>query len=120
MLGAPPVIAPEAGGGLVAIQRGVDMLIGSQRLMHRNLQTALLQQTPSLSSALAEIAVAQAALQESIGTFELFAIRLEQALASREAPTGANPARRALVIIASVASLALFASCMALWHTMVR
>ena len=121
MLGAPPVIAPEAaGGGLVAIQRGVDMLIGSQRLMHRNLQTALLQQTPSLSSALAEIAVAQAALQESIGTFELFAIRLEQALASREAPTGANPARRALVIVASVASLALFASCMALWHTMVR
>ena len=116
-LNAPPGqdVSPDRFGNL---QRSVDMLIGSQRLMHRNLQVAL-QQQPSVVSALGDIAAAQTNLNESIATFELFAIRLEQALATREAPEGSAPARRSLVVVTAIASLALLSSCWALWRTMV-
>ena len=116
VLDTPPAPAANA-DSLATIQRGLDMLLGSQRVMHRNLQAALLQQ-PSVSNALSEIATVQAGLQESLATFELFAVRLEQALASREAPTGtsARP-QRAVVIIAVIATIALFGSCWALLRT---
>ena len=103
---------------LVHLQRGVDMLIGSQRLLHRNVQAALLQQTPSLTTALADIAAAQAGLQENIATFELFAIRLEEALTAREAPAGAAPARRGLVVATAISIVALLGSCLALCRVM--
>ena len=103
---------------LLHLQRAVDMLIGSQRLIHRNLQAALLQQTPSLTTALADIAAAQAGLQESIATFELFAIRLEQALAVRETPANAGPSRRGLLVVTGMSSLALLGSCWALCRVM--
>lgn len=111
----PPVVNADR---LTDLQRGVDMLVGSQRLIHRNLQAALLQQTPSLTSALADISAAQAGLQESIATFELFAIRLEQALVSREAPVSAVPTRRGLQIVTAIASLTLLGSCWALYRVM--
>lgn len=116
-LDAPPAPGVSA-DRLAQLQRGVDMLIGSQRLMHRNLQAALLQQTPSLATSLADIAAAQAGLQESIATFELFAVRLEQALAAREAPAGAVQPRRGFAAIAGLSSLALAASCWALYQVM--
>ena len=112
---APPVVNADR---LTDLQRGVDMLVGSQRLIHRNLQAALLQQTPSLTGALADISAAQAGLQESIATFELFAVRLEQALVSREAPVSAVPARRGLQIVTAIASLSLLGSCWALYRVM--
>ena len=116
MLDAPPAPAANA-DGLATVQRGLDMLLGSQRVMHRNLQAALLQQ-PSVSNALSEIATVQAGLQESLATFELFAVRLEHALASREAPTTTNARpSRVVVIIAAIATLALFGSCWALLRT---
>ncbi len=116
-LDAPP--APDVSADRIAqLQRGVDMLIGSQRLMHRNLQAALLQQTPSLTTALADIAAAQAGLQDTIATVELFAIRLEAALATREAPAGAAPARRGLFVVAAISSLALLGSWWALCRVM--
>jgi len=103
---------------LADVQRGLDMLVGSQRLIHRNLQAALLQQTPPLTSALADISAAQKGLQESIATFELFAIRLEQALVTREAPVNAVPTHRGLQIVTAISSLALLGSCWALYRTM--
>ena len=116
-LDAPP--APDAGADRFAqLQRGVDMLIGSQRLMHRNLQAALLQQTPSLAPALADIAAAQAGLQESVATFELFAVRLEQALAAREAPAEVAQPRLGMAAVAGLSGLALVASCWALYRVM--
>lgn len=115
VLDTPP--APVANAdGLANVQRGLDMLIGSQRVLHRNLQAALLQQ-PSISNALAEIATVQAGLQESLATFELFAVRLEHALANREAPTSTSKRSRAVTIMAVMATLALFCSCWALWRT---
>jgi hypothetical protein len=116
-LDAPP--APDASADRFAqLQRSVDMLIGSQRLMHRNLQAALLQQNPSLATSLADIGTAQAALQESIATFELFAVRLEHALAAREAPARAAQPRAGLAAIAGLSGLALVTSCWALCRVM--
>lgn len=116
-LEAPP--PPAASADRVAdLQRGVDMLIGSQRLMHRNLQAALLQQAPSLKDALADISAAQAGLREHIATFELFAVRLEEALATREAPAGVEPARRGLQVVTAMSSLALLGSCWAIYKVM--
>lgn len=111
----PPVASADR---LADVQRGVDMLVGSQRLIHRNLQAALLQQSPSVASALADISAAQAGLQESIATFEVFVIRLEQALVSREAPVSTVPTRRGLQLVAAIASLALLGSCWALYRVM--
>ena len=117
MLEAPPSSEPAI-AQLGQLQRGIDMLLGSQRLMHRNLQAALLQQGPSSAATLADIAACQANLQESIATFEVFAIRLEQALAAREAPAGAVAPRRALAAVVGLSSLALVASCCALARVM--
>jgi hypothetical protein len=116
-LDAPP--PPDASADRIAhLQRGVDMLVGSQRLIHRNLQAALLQQNPPLTTALADIAAAQAGLQESIATVELFAVRLEDAFATREVPVGAPPARRGLLVVTAISSLALLVSCCALYRVM--
>lgn len=115
LLDAPP--APAANADAVGgLQRGLDMLIGSQRVMHRNLQAALLQQS-SVGNALAEIAAAQAELKESLATFELFAVRLEQALAGRDAPAARTAAPRGLTAVAALAGLALIGSGWALWRT---
>lgn len=116
-LDAPPPSDPSA-ERLVHLQRGVDMLIASQRLMHRNLQAALLQQTPSLTTALADIAAAQAGLQESIATVELFAVRLEEASNHREVPVVAAPAQRGLMAVAAISGLALLGSGWALCRVM--
>ena len=117
VLEKPPTPATDA-GGLANVHRALDILIGSQRVLHRNLQAALLQQ-PSIANALTEIATVQAGLQDSLATFELFAVRLEQALASREMPTATSRMPRGLSVVAALATLALFGSCWALWRTMV-
>ena len=92
------------------------MLIGSQRLMHRNLQAALLQQGPSTTDSLAEIAAAQARLQDSIATFELFAVRLEQAVSAREQPSAPTAPPRVYAVVVGVSGMALLVSCVALWR----
>ena len=116
VLDAPP--APDMKvDGLAQFQRGLDMLIRSQRVMHRNLQAVLLQQ-PSVSNAMSEIATVQAGLQESLVTLELFAVRLEQALTSRETAPPARTTSPGVAAVAAVACLALLSSCWALWRTM--
>ena len=99
---------------LAQMQRGIEMLIGSQRLMHRNLQAALLQQGPSVSTSLAEVAASQGSLQESIATFEMFAVRLEQALLGRDAPVSVTTSNRFLATVAAISAISLVASCIAL------
>lgn len=112
-LDVPPAAAPAA-DGLARLQKTVDMLVGSQRLMHRNLQAALLQQPAS--AVLSEIAAAQTELRKSIDIFELFAVRLEQAVSKSEAPVKPAPARGAMVAVATIATAALLTSCWSLAH----
>ena len=115
-----PLGAPPAENGvaerLANIQRALEMVIGSQRLLHRNQQAALLKQDGT--TPLAEIAATQTALQEGIDTLEIIVARLEQALAAH--PAAAQPAPRhiALAGVAATALLALLASLWALARTM--
>ncbi len=113
-LGAPPRQDGVA-ERLVQLQRGVEMIIGSQRLLHRNLQAALLKQTPEDTATLADIAATQAALQEGIATLELFVARLEQGSAAQPAAAATTrQPRLALAGVAAISLLALIASSVAL------
>ena len=67
---------------LVQLGRGMEMLIGSQRVLHRNVQAALLaapQGSTQPGTSLTEVAAAQTALADSVATLELFVARLEPA-----------------------------------------
>lgn len=110
---------------LVQLSRGMEMLIGSQRVLHRNVQAALLAGpqagAPSGASApsLADVAATQAALADSVATLELFVTRLEQgmaALATQRTRT-AQP-RWALGGLAALSAAALVLSVWALIHVM--
>lgn len=109
----PPQAAPLASDTLAPVQRGIETLINSQRLLHRNLQAALLQQGPSPASALAEIAAAQTKLSEAVTTVELFVVRLETALLGREQAAVAEPPRRMLFTAVGISGLAFLISCWA-------
>lgn len=110
-LEAPPVAVPPS-ARIAQLQKSVDMLIASQRLMHRNLQAALLQQ--SGSGSLGEIAATQAKLQQAIETVELFAVRLEQQSAAAAPHVSPPAASRALAWVATLSTAALIASVFAL------
>lgn len=115
-LGAPPA---EDGFAerLSNLQRGMEMLVGSQRVLHRNLQAAL------LARAEAAPAAAPAAVQADIAALELFVTRLERALAAQPAtPPPAHPGpaqpRWALAAIAIAAAASLVLSLAALVRVM--
>ncbi|MDT7952359.1 MAG: hypothetical protein RQ966_12725 [Acetobacteraceae bacterium] len=113
---AAPVAMP-ASARMAQLQKGLDMLIASQRLLHRNLQAALLQ--PSANGPLTEIAASQAKLQQALETVELFAIRLEQQSAA-VAPQARPPAgTRALACVAGLSVAALIVSAVSLLHSLV-
>lgn len=88
---ALPIGAPPAAEGLseqiAKLARGVDALVASQRLMHRNLQAALSSRShgPAESeeqmTTLARMAEAQTALGEQLATVERFMVRLDEHLA---------------------------------------
>ncbi len=114
---------------LVQLSRGMEMLIGSQRVLHRNVQAALLAapqpgaqagaQAGASAASLAEVAATQASLAESVATLELFVTRLEQgmvALAAR--PTRTAQPRWALGGLAALSTAALVLSAWALIHVM--
>lgn len=123
--GAVPLHAPAADGGvserLTQLARGMEALVGSQRVIHRNLQAALVGApagNTAATEAQAAIAATQASLAESIGTLELFVVRLEAAMAGvAQAPAPPAP-RWALPAVAGVAALALAASLAALLRVM--
>ncbi len=111
---------------LVQLGRGMEMLIGSQRVLHRNVQAALLaapqadaQPGAQAGVSLADVAAAQAALADSVATLELFVIRLEQGMAALAAQrTGTAQPRWALGGLAALSMAALVLSAWALVHAM--
>lgn len=106
---------------LVQISRGMEMLIGSQRVLHRNVQAALLAapQPGVAAASAAEVAATQASLVESVATLELFVTRLEQGMAAMAAqrPRAAQP-RWALGGLLALSTAALVLSAWALIHVM--
>lgn len=114
----PPPSRDPAAAGLVQLQRSIDLLIGSQRLMHRNLQAALVQSAPSAGVSLADIAAAQARLQETLEAVEMFALRLEQAAAGSHKPESMQPSRRAFPVLVGLCTVTLIICCCALARAM--
>ena len=110
---------------LVQLSRGMEMLIGSQRVLHRNVQAALLAgpqagaQPGATAASVAEVSAAQASLVESVATLELFVARLEQGMAAMAAQrTRAAQPRWALGGLAALSTAALVLSVWALIHVM--
>ena len=110
---------------LVQLSRGMEMLIGSQRVLHRNVQAALLAgpqagaQPGATAASVAEVAATQASLVESVATLELFVARLEQGMAAMAAQrTRAAQPRWALGGLAALSTAALVLSAWALIHVM--
>jgi hypothetical protein len=102
-IGAPP--APEAlSDQLGRVLRGVDALVGSQRLLHRNLQAALTSRAErpddgeAVAAALARLESAQAAAAEQIAAVERFVVRLDERLAA--IPRDGVPEGRAMPLAA--------------------
>jgi len=105
---------------LVQLSRGMEMLIGSQRVLHRNVQAALLvapqgsmESGVQPGASVADVAAAQAALAESVATLELFVARLEQGMAALAVQrTQATQPRWAL---GGMAALSLSALVLSVW-----
>lgn len=116
-LEAPPVAASSV-ETLAPLQRGIETLIGSQRLLHRNLQAALLQQGASPASTLADIASAQSKLNETLSTIELFVVRLETAFQRHDPSPAAREPRRMLAAAVTMSGLAFVVSAWALCRTL--
>lgn len=116
-LGAPPPPEAEA-ERLDRLQRGLDHVIASQRLLHRNVQAALLQRQDG--EAVGEIAGAQAEIARQIATLEIFCMRLDERLAALSAPPPPAPGGNSRLMRATlaVASLALAASAVGLWRSL--
>ncbi len=109
---------------LAQLGRGMEMLIGSQRVLHRNVQAALLaapqagaQPGAQPGASMADVAAAQAALADSVATLELFVTRLEQGMAALATQRTAQP-RWALGGLAALSTAALAASVWALVHAL--
>jgi hypothetical protein len=90
---AVPIGAPPAADGLsdqvTKLLRGVDMLLNSQRLIHRNLQTALTgtkdANAEPVTAALARMTELHAGTEEQLSAVERFVVRLDEHL-SRLSP----------------------------------
>ena len=85
VLGAPP--APESLTEQVGrALRGLDLLIGSQRFLHRTVQAALTsrpaQQGDETAPALARLTEMQAATADQLAAVERFIVRLDERLAA--------------------------------------
>lgn len=97
-LGSPP---PEDGMAerLAQLQRGMEMLVGSQRVLHRNLQAALLARAETAPE------TPTRPLDADLAALELFVTRLERSLAAVPAP--AIPPQRTWPLAATAATAAL-------------
>ncbi len=122
---AVPLGTPPVDGGLdarlQALQRGMEMLVGSQRVLHRNLQAALLARAEGTAAAAqaAEAGDAQRSLQDGFATLEQFVVRLEAALVQGVAPAAAPGAPRwAMRGLAAATAGSLLLSTWALLHAM--
>jgi hypothetical protein len=108
-LGAPP--APARAGE--DVRRVLDGLVGSQRVMHRNLQALLLaaKAREPLDAAIERIGQTQQALDARTAELELFVTRLDERLAALDrgpAPARSGPALRLALGAALAVSVAGF------------
>jgi hypothetical protein len=102
-IGATPA-ADELADQVTKVMRGVDMLLNSQRMIHRNLQAALTAKPAgtdadgeSTSAVLARMTELQAVTAEQISGVERFVMRLDEQL-SRLAPAAPKSAPAAALI----------------------
>jgi hypothetical protein len=123
---AMPIGATPAADGLAdqvtKVMRGVDMLLNSQRLIHRNLQSALTARPDgtdadreSTSAVLARMVELQAETAEQISGVERFVMRLDEQLsrlspAAARSPPAAALIPRMAVWALGIAGTALFVS----------
>lgn len=116
-LGSPPA-AEAVTERLDRLQRGLDMVVASQRVLHRNLQAALLQ---SDGPADAEAPRLHEAVAAQIAALEIFVMRLDERLAAL-APAGPPPAARSgrpspRMMIAASLLVVLGAAAVGLYHS---
>ena len=117
VIGAPPSPEPVT-DQLVRVLRGVDAVLGSQRVLHRSLHAGLAGQPDA--AALAKLSDAQAAMAEQLTTVEQFVVRLDERLLALG--LGARPSGRAVPPAAlwafGIAALALATSIAGLVHSL--
>jgi hypothetical protein len=116
-LGVPP--PPLATGErLDRLQRAVDALINSHRVLHRNLQAVLAAPRPDTApdappppsapaAGIAELAAMQEQLSKQMATLEIFAMRLDERLAVAPAPPPPPPKQTLTYVALAVAGAAL-------------
>jgi hypothetical protein len=82
-IGAPPA-ADALSDQVTKLLRGMDMLVNSQRVIHRNLQTVLTEvkdtEEPPMVAALAQMVALQTATEAQLSTVERFVVRLDEHL----------------------------------------
>ena len=105
----PPLAADAVAGELERLRRGMEAVIGSQRMLHRTLQAHLTDR--SAAPAECEHTHAQTRIADQIATLEVFVTRLDERLAALAPPPSAPrgpllPAAFALSTLALIASLA--------------
>lgn len=119
---ASPIGTPPLEDGLreqlAQLQKGVELMVGSQRVLHRNVQAALLKQASQAGPGMIEVAALQGSIQESIATLEMFVVRLEAGLVPQAPAATPTEPRWALAGAAAAAGLALGISFWALIHSM--
>lgn len=123
-IGAPPA-AEELSAQVGKLMQGMDVLVNSQRVMHRNLQAALTGRTASQNgeteAILAKVADLQATTAEQMSVMERFVVRLDEQLAK----LSDKPAQEAVALpkaalwALAVASVALVVSVAGLIHSLV-
>lgn len=86
----PPPAAEALSDQVGRMMRGLDVLVGSQRVLHRNLQAALTARPDGMAEQLLRLASAQAAMAEQLADVERFVVRLDKHLAAAPQP-GAKP-----------------------------
>ncbi len=84
-LGRPPM-AEDVATRLDRLQRGLDMVVASQRVLHRNLQAALLQAAGGAGGGGGDGAPDRAVFAEQLRTLEIFVLRLDERLAALAEP----------------------------------
>ncbi len=113
-LGRPPA-AEGVAERLDRLQRGLDMVVASQRVLHRNLQAALLE------AAGGDQAGARAELAGQVHALELFVLRLDERLAAlAPAPVGGPRSAAGLArgAAAAVLALGLLGGGLGLWRSL--
>lgn len=111
----PVLRLPMAGGepaspGLAQLQRGLASLAAGQRALLKAIKAPAADATDvpgtDVPAALAAISVQQQRIEQAVSTLEIFVTRLDRRLAALDAPAGAKPASRRLLLLAAALGIA--------------